>query len=484
MLFCVSANFRHNPLIRMSSPTTSTRFILGIDLGTTSVKAVLLEAKSGTVAASYSRQTEADIQSDVEPRGKEQDVERIVNTLDKCVAALPRHLLQRVGRIGIAGQMHGVMFWKSGQGCCWLEHEGNHIFQPRDVSHLITWEDGRCSSEFLASLPCPQSHLSLATGFGCATIFWYLKHRPEFLNSFDVSGTIQDYVVAMLCDLKRPLMSIQNAASWGYYNTESQSWNMDSLKKSDFPVHLLPEVVKSGRLAGKTSCEWNGVPEGTEVGAALGDMQCSVYSCMIEETDAVMNISTSLQLSYATSTSFTPPSTSDPSSPVAYFPYFDGKYLAVAASLNGGNVLSTFVTMLKHWIQELGLEVCDSTVYDQMIQSALNKGNTELLIQPTLLGERHAPNQLASVSNISVSNLSLGHVIRALCQGIIQNLHCMLPCQHLIKSGVKRIMGSGSALSRNEVLKQEFERLYTLPVAYGKNVDSAVGAAMVMLCDW
>lgn len=61
------------------------------------------------------------------------------------------------------------------------------MFEPRAVSHLVTWQDGRCSSKFLASLPQPESHLSVATGFGCATIFWLLKNRygKLFLDSGD-----------------------------------------------------------------------------------------------------------------------------------------------------------------------------------------------------------------------------------------------------------------------------------------------------------
>lgn len=43
--------------------------------------------------------------------------------------------------------------------------------------------------------------------------------------------------------------------------------------------------------------------------------------------------------------------------PVEYFPYFDQKYLAVAASLNGGNALAAFVCMLQHWTHELGFNV-------------------------------------------------------------------------------------------------------------------------------
>lgn len=51
------------------------------------------------------------------------------------------------------------------------------VFEPQQVSHLITWQDGRCTNSFLASLPQPESHLSVATGFGSATIYWLLHHR-------------------------------------------------------------------------------------------------------------------------------------------------------------------------------------------------------------------------------------------------------------------------------------------------------------------
>lgn len=51
---------------------------------------------------------------------------------------------------------------------------------------------------------------------------------------------------------------------------------------------------------------------------------------------------------------FQPPEAPDPSSAVSYFPYFNGDYLAVAASLNGGNVLAAFVGMVAQWTQELG----------------------------------------------------------------------------------------------------------------------------------
>ncbi|XP_070250365.1 sedoheptulokinase [Myotis yumanensis] len=461
--------------------------VLGIDLGTTSVKAAVVEAApddpSGfVVLASCVRaaRAEAAAQSAAAgPQAREQDVSRIIQALNECLAALPRQQLRQVGGIGVSGQMHGVLFWKTGQGCEWTE--GGAAFTPRAVSHLVTWQDGRCDSEFLASLPRPESHLSVATGFGCATIFWLLKNSPEFLKSYDAAGTIHDYVVAMLCGLPRPLMSDQNAASWGYFNTQSQSWNVEILRASGFPMHLLPDIAEPASVAGRTARAWFEIPKGTRVGVALGDLQASVYSCMAQRTDAVLNISTSVQLAASMPSGFQPAQTPDPAAPVAYFPYFDRTYLAVAASLNGGNVLATFVQMLVQWMADLGVEVEESTVYSRMIQAAAEQRDTCLTITPTVLGERHLPDQLASVTRISSAALSLGHVTRALCRGIVQNLHSMLPSQQLREWGVERVVSSGSALSRNEVLKQEVQRAFPFPVSFGQDVDAAVGAALVML---
>ena len=47
-----------------------------------------------------------------------------------------------------------------------------------EVSPLFTWQDSRCDEEFLATLPNPASNLRLATGYGCATIFWLQRHKP------------------------------------------------------------------------------------------------------------------------------------------------------------------------------------------------------------------------------------------------------------------------------------------------------------------
>ncbi|XP_049891140.1 sedoheptulokinase [Epinephelus moara] len=453
-------------------------YILGVDVGTTSVKAVLLETGSRSVAATQALPTTSDIIDHSGLKAKEQDTGRIIDTLNRCIGLLPRDKLQHVRSIGISGQMHGVLFWKAKSGCDWSKRD---FFTARDTSQLITWQDGRCSSDFLSSLAKPDSHLSVATGFGCVTILWFMRHRPEFLEEYTAAGTIQDYVVSMLCGLDGCVMTPQNAASWGFFNTSTNQWNIDILKGAGFPLHLLPRCVPSGGSAGQTCSDWHGIPAGTPVGAALGDFQCSVYSCMSARTDAVLNMSTSAQLTFAMPADFKPPDSPQPACSISYFPYYDS-YLAVAASLNGGNVLATFVGMLTAWMKELGVELSDSCLYEKLIGCALRQETTDLRVSPTILGERHDPLSLAQVTNISTTNLSLGHVTRALCRGVIDNITSMMPTELLQQAGVSRIVGSGSAIARNEVLRQEVEKAFLLPVVYGQDADSAVGVAMV-LCD-
>lgn len=71
----------------------------------------------------------------------------------------------------------------------------------------------------------------------------------------------------MLCDLDKPIMSVQNAASWGYFDTETRTWNIELLQEAGFPIHLLPEIVGPGEIAGTLMHTWYGIPVGTKIGS-------------------------------------------------------------------------------------------------------------------------------------------------------------------------------------------------------------------------
>ncbi|XP_002735979.1 sedoheptulokinase-like [Saccoglossus kowalevskii] len=454
---------------------TSPSYILGIDLGTTSVKAALIDRDTKEVVSSVSRETCAGVCSDLGILGNEQDPSKIIRACSMCVSGLPKHSLIKVSSIGVSGQMHGCLLWKSGEG--WARR-GTGRLDVGKCSQLITWQDQRCTSDFLRSLPAPKSHLRLSTGHGCATLFWMKRNKPDLLDSYDCAGTIQDFLVAMLCGLEKPVMSVQNAASWGYYDTVNKVWNSGILSEAGFPVKLLPEVKTPGSNAGNLEYNWYGIPQGVPVGIALGDMQCSILPSLQSETDAVLNISTSAQLSFAMSKKFIPPLTSESGTAVEYFPYFHDCYLAVAAALTGGNVLATMVKMLQQWTHELGHGIPQQDIYNKILSAAQEINDCDLVVSPTIFGERHIPNQRASVMNITAENLTLGHLGRAVCRGIITNLYEMMPRELLVESGVQQIIGCGSALTRNKILQTEIENLWKLPVVYCQGGDAAVGAAL------
>lgn len=395
-------------------------FVLGLDLGTTSVKACLVDSQTRKVVAKQSKDTQAG-------EGAEQDISKIISAVHNCLGRIPRDLLKNVTKIGICGQMHGVLLWNRETAWNMSPNSSSDRFElgKGPFSPLYTWQDSRCTLEFLSSIPKPDSHLRIATGYGCATLLWKLKNEPKELSQYDCAGTIQDFLVAMLCDLDSPVMSIQNAASWGYFSTQENTWNLDILKSVDFPIHLLPKVVDPGSVAGTLSKAWYGIPRGTEVLTALGDMQCSVLSTLVSETacTAVLNISTSAQLSFPMPADFTPP---DSQSAIEYFPYFNNRYLAVAASLNGGNVMASFVRMLQSWMHDLGFGVPQGLIWDKMLTLAKQSTSTEqgMTITPTLFGERHLSKlPAAEVSNITSQNIGLRNVAISLFEGLIANLH-------------------------------------------------------------
>ncbi|KAK6637517.1 hypothetical protein RUM44_007939 [Polyplax serrata] len=466
----------------------SKKYSLGIDIGTTSVKVCIYDSETDKILSKQSKDTQANVPSQMGSEADKQDVPKIISALHSCVSRLPKDLLKQIKVIGVCGQMHGVMLWSNTtEGFCWdrTESPGTNsgvkfeVIRSR-VSDLYTWQDTRCDSAFLQSLPHPESHVQIHTGFGCATLFWLSRNCPEKLTKFNCSGTIQDFVVALLCNLQSPVMSSQNAAAWGYYNTTSNTWNMNILEKANFPVHLLPKVVKPNELVGTLPESWFGIPSGTPVGVALGDFQCSVMATLKHENEAVLNISTSAQIAYLMAPSFEPnPSPIPP--PLTYFVYFNGRYLAVGASLNGGNVLATFVKMLQQWTLDLGFSVPQSKVWEKVTELGdKSEGGSSLVIVPTLLGERHIPEQNASVTNLDHSNLGLGQIFRALCSGLVKNLQGMIPKDQLIASKIVKIIGSGSALIRNKVLQKEVAAQYQLPVEFVGGRGACVGAAMAV----
>ena len=198
---------------------------LGIDIGTSSIKCALVCNSSEVVVARHAVEHCADVSSEKNSNTwREQSVEKLLVALDTCIKLLPNDSLKLVKDIVVCGQMHGCVLWSS-KSIFTVESLAEEKLNVEFISPLITWEDKRCSSEFLNSLP--KAKLPVASGFGCATLFWLQRHRPEIVDKYDSAGTVMDLVVSYLCCTSQVYISTQNACSWGFYDSESKEWEIE-----------------------------------------------------------------------------------------------------------------------------------------------------------------------------------------------------------------------------------------------------------------
>ncbi|CUT99324.1 sedoheptulokinase [Echinococcus multilocularis] len=166
--------------------------ILGIDLGTSSIKVALVtQGPNPRVETSLSRDTGlvsgpslSNLKIFYLPNEHTQDVGKIFQCLHILLSSIPSQLMTRVTAITVTGQMHGVMGWL-GNNLAIVDKSKNEK-KKLDVNvsgggcgKLVTWMDRRCSREFLDSLPNPMRSEKPSTGFGCATILWHFKNQPD-----------------------------------------------------------------------------------------------------------------------------------------------------------------------------------------------------------------------------------------------------------------------------------------------------------------
>ncbi|GFO25253.1 sedoheptulokinase-like [Plakobranchus ocellatus] len=456
----------------MANNDDGTEFWLGIDLGTTSVKLVLLD-KCGNVEISESRQTLADVSSDAGECGYEQDPSKIMATAEDLIHKVVASCKGNIKGVGITGQMHGVMLWKPEKHSAKLDSAGTE--NTPHHSNLYTWQDQRCTPEFLASLPVQSdSQQTLSTGYGCATLFWLAHYRSTLIKDqgFTACGTIMDYLVSKLCSLEHPITSDQLAASFGFYNKDSVAWE-SMLQTGNFPHHLLPQIIPAGKVAGHTFGHAN-LPQGIPVFVALGDVQCTMFAVLSSPQDAAVNISTSIQLGFAVSKEKRENVVKKSPCCISFFPYFDGQELALFAGLNGGNIFQCFAESMAQWVCDLGLasniDPSDLLLKLQQLSenttagdsSASGTANSLPTVNPVFFGERHNVNMKASFSNLDYANLqNVGLLFRALSEGLVNHLASMVSLQYLTEQGITTLRVSGSVPTSNRIVMRRLKDLYS-----------------------
>lgn len=420
---------------------------LGLDIGTTSICAIVLDNNGNTV---FSKTLPNDFSISGKDYEKMQNADLIYETC-KILYDEAKEKFD-VKSVGISNQMHGILY---------VDENGNAL------SPLITWQDERGNLQrknlsYAKELSLLTSY-EMATGFGVTTLFFDFVNNNIPQKTRKIC-TIGDYVAMKLCNKKSPVMHQSNAHSLGLFNLKNGCWDKTAINKAGLDFSLFPQVESNVSLLGKTA-------ENCNVYLAVGDNQASVYGVEQSDDTVIVNIGTGSQVSVICNQYIPAPS------PCEIRPYVNGKYLIIGGALCGGYSYQLLKNFYDGIVKFFGKEI----TYDIMNNLAENAENQPTPIFNTKFrGTRKNPLLTASIENITENNFNAGAFTLALLKGIIGELKEFY--QKIIDVIPKKsnLVGSGNAIRLNTVLQRiisdDFGASLKIPT---HKEEAAFGAALI-----
>jgi glycerol kinase len=247
------------------------RYILSLDQGTTSSRALLFD-HLGAVRSVAQREF---TQIFPEPGWVEHDPEEIAaSQIAVALEALTKAKAQPsdVAAIGITNQRETAIVWDRGTG--------------KPIYNAIVWQDRRTAA-FCRQLKA-QGHESLIqqrTGllidayFSASKIFWILEHVPNARQLADAGrlafGTVDTWLLWKLTGGRVHVTDASNASRSMLFNLDSGRWDSELLDLFRIPASILPAVRPSSEVYGEVSTipGLNGIP----VAGIAGDQQAALF---------------------------------------------------------------------------------------------------------------------------------------------------------------------------------------------------------------
>lgn len=259
-------------------------FILALDQGTTSSRAILFDHDSRIVGVAQKEFT----QYFPQPGWVEHDAEEILNTQMEVA----RRVLQengvtprQVAAIGITNQRETTVVWDRRTG--------------KPVHKAIVWQDRR-TAPFCETLKARglEPYIRRETGlvidayFSGTKVKWildYLKRSGlEFPTTDLAFGTIDSWLIWRLTGGKVHATDYSNASRTLLYNIRDLKWDEKLCAEMDIPMEILPEVRPSSGSFGVTAPQWfdgNEIP----ITGVAGDQQAATFGQVCFEKGMVKN---------------------------------------------------------------------------------------------------------------------------------------------------------------------------------------------------
>ncbi len=454
------------------------RYAIGIDIGTTSLCALVAEAESYNVIEVKSCKNDTLIASD-NPACFEQDAAIIIDKVIALLGELVRDTkvdTALISSIAITGQMHGVVLL-------------NDNLEP--ITPFYTWRDRRAEDcgwlDTLSSrLPAAynlRTGCKLSAGFGGLTLSWLLNTASEKeIYAGCKAVSIMDYLALKLTG--RFCTDYSNAAGWGIFDIVDNVWYADMLKVMGIPENMLPEIVCSGEVLGTLKSDLAAqikLLAEVKVYVPIGDNQASYYGAgKGKKGVTVVNVGTSGQITV-------PSDSICIDNGLETRPLPNAGYILVGAILCGGWAYDYLASFFIDVINKLGgIEVDKDQVFERMknlLNATYGAKGAGIAVDTRFSGTRSGiGEQTGSISGIDEGNLKAGNLIYGFLHGIILELADMLPAEYLEGGNIQELVATGNAIRLNPVMLDIITDIFSKNCVLSQvKEEAAAGAAFVAI---
>ena len=244
------------------------RYYVGIDMGTSSVKVLLMD-ESGCVVKDSSRGYAV---SEPRPGWKEIDPEFWMKAASEALEELLEYVdAEDIVSIGVTGQMHKVVM---------LDEAG------RPIRPALMWNDTRTSGllddikeRIRQTAEVPYLANVISTGSPAMNLYWFQQNEPENFDRMKKFLIGPDYIVYRLTGKYQT--DYCEASTSSLFDLNNRKWSSEIRDMLGFPEEIYPEVKGSGQIAGTIKEEWVkkfGLGEQVSVTVGTGDNPAAAIS--------------------------------------------------------------------------------------------------------------------------------------------------------------------------------------------------------------
>jgi len=446
---------------------------LGIDVGTSAVKATLVDERGRVAGTASERQPLATPRPGWAEQRPQDWWSATAKAVRKALRAA-RAPAARVAAVGLSGQMHSSVF---------LDGAGA-VIRP-----ALLWCDGR-TTEQCRAITARVGEAQLARwvgnpaleGFTLPKVLWLREHEPAAWRRLAKVVLAKDYVRYRLTGALASEPS--DASATLMYDPAARRWSEPLLRALELDASLLPDVGASTEVLGRVTREAakaTGLAEGTPVVGGGADNACGAVGVgLVAPGEAVASWGTS-------GTVLTPTAEPrvDPALRAHTFCHVvpDTWYL-MGVMLTAGGAFAWFARELARDLQKDGRR--DVALALDAEAARVAPGADGLTFLPYLQGER-TPHRDAAARGAFVG-LSLAHgrahLARAVVEGICFGLRDSLEIVRGLAPALDRVLVTGGGAKSAFVRRLQAD-VYGLPVvrvnreegpAYGAALLAAVGA--------